>query len=242
MKELSTVSKTYIFATIGTGGFVLITQFNQFVFGQVGLLVLAALAAAAQVFKVNGPTDRSNYNIAWLLYGFTLINLGVPATLFVIVVAHVAEWIKHRYPWFIQTFNVAVYALAAILADFIYRLINPAGSTKDLQGAIGLLAAILTFTLVNHLLVGLVIRFARGQSFAESGVFEFLTLAIDFTLLGLGVASAIVFMLNPFAAILNVIPAYLLYQALKVPAMGRQIQGLESRLENLESTEPGAAD
>ncbi len=242
MRDLSTASKTYIFATIGTGGLIIITQFNQLVFGQIGLWALAVMAAATQVFKVDGPTNRSNYNIAWLLYGFALVSLGLQAALFVILVAHLAEWIRHRYPWFIQAFNVAVYALAAIAADFTYRLINPAGSPLDLRGAVGLLAAIVVFTLINHLLVGLVIRFARGQSFAESGVFDFLPLAIDFTLLGLGVASAIIFLYNPFAAILNVIPAYLLYQALKVPAMSRTIQDMEARLENLESPAPGAAD
>jgi hypothetical protein len=233
MNDLSTGSKTYIFATIGGGGIVLITQINQVRGAQVGLLVLALLASLAQTFKVNGPTDRSNYNLAWLVYGFTLVSLGVQACLLVILVAHLAEWIRHHYPWYIQTFNIAVYALAAIAADFVYRLLNPAGTPLEIQGALGLLALIATFTLVNHLLVGWVIRLARGQSLAESGVFDFLSLATDFTLLGLGAASAILFLINPFGAILNVIPVYLLYQALKVPALSRRVQHLETRLDTM---------
>ncbi len=233
MKDLSTGSKTYIFATIGAGGLVLVTQINQVRWAQVGLLALAILAALAQTFKVNGPTDRSNYNLAWLFYGFTLVSLGLRPALLVILVAHLADWARHRYPWYIQSFNIAVYALAAIAADFIYRLINPVGTPLELQGALGLLALITTFTLLNHLLVGWVIRLARGQSLAESGVFDFLSLATDFTLLGLGAASAILFLINPFGAILNVIPVYLLYQALKVPALSRRIQHLETRLDNM---------
>jgi hypothetical protein len=236
MKELSTGSKTYIFATLGAGGLILFNQISQVRWAQAGLLALAFLAALAQTFKVAGPTERSNYNIAWLLYGFTLVRIGVQAALFVILVAHLAEWARHRYPWYIQTFNIAVYALAAIAADFVNSIINPAGSLRELQGALGLLALITTFTLLNHLLVGGVIRLARGQSLAESGVFEFLTLATDFMLLGLGVAAALIFQVNPFGALLNVIPVYLLYQALKVPALSRQVQDLETRLGSLETS------
>jgi hypothetical protein len=96
MGSLSTTSKTYIFATLGTGGFVLAHQLSQLQWDQVWLLLLALLAAAAQTFKVHGPTQRSNYNIAWLLYGFTFVSLGLKAALFVILIAHLAEWLKHR--------------------------------------------------------------------------------------------------------------------------------------------------
>ncbi len=61
----------------------------------------------------------------------------------------------------------------------------------------------------------------------------------DFTLLGLGAASALIFLINPFGALLNVIPVYLLYQALQVPALGRRIQNLEARLETLEGEAVG---
>ncbi len=233
MKELSSGSKAYIFATIGAGGLVFATQMNQVRWSQFGVLALAVLAALAQVFKVDGPTERSSYNIAWLIYGFSLVSLGIQASLLIILAAHLAEWARHRYPWFIQTFNIAVYALAAIAAYFVYLLINPSGIPADFQGALGVLMLVLTFTFVNHLLVGWVIRLARGQSLKESGVFDSLTLAADVTLLGLGAASAMLFLTNPFGAILNVIPVYLLYQALKVPALSRRVQQLEDSMDSL---------
>ncbi len=242
MKELSPGTKTYLFATLGTGGFVLAYQLSQLQGDPFYLFALAVLAGLAQTFKVNGPTQKSNYNIAWLLYGFTFVSLGLKAALFVILIAHLAEWLKHRYPWYIQTFNIAVYALVTLAADFVYKTLNPANTPLELQGALALLVALITFTLLNHLLVGIVIRLARGQSFQESGVFDFLTLVTDFTLLGLGAASALIFLVNPFGALLNVIPVYLLYQALKVPALGRRVQELESRLENLETTPVASFD
>jgi hypothetical protein len=242
LNNLSTSTKLYIFGIIGFGSVTLSLQLRALALDNLILLGLAALAAVTQIFKVEGPTEKSNYNIAWLLYGFTLVHLGVQAVLFVILIAHLAEWARHKYPWYIQAFNIAAYVPAVLAADFIFHLINPIGSPLDLQGALGLLVAIATFTLLNHTLVGMVIRLARGQSLAESGVFDFLTLATDFTLLGLGAASALIFLINPFGVILNVIPVYLLYQAVKVPALGRMIQTLEARLESLETITPVSSD
>jgi hypothetical protein len=58
-------------------------------------------------------------------------------------------------------------------------------------------------------------------------VFEASTLLIDITLLGLGIASAMIWMANPLMALLNVIPLYFLYKALRVPALQRKIEILE---------------
>ena len=81
-----------------------------------------------------------------------------------ILIAHLMEWIWHRYPWYIQTFNVAVYSIAAAMAAWLNGLINPAGSSLNVIGAVALVTALVSFTLINHFLVGLVIKLARGQS------------------------------------------------------------------------------
>ena len=78
------------------------------------------------------------------------------------------------------------------------------------------------FTLLNHLWIGLVIKFARGQGIRESGVLSGYSLILDFTLLCLGGASAYIWRNDPLITILNVIPLYLIYNTLKVPALQRQ--------------------
>jgi hypothetical protein len=60
--------------------------------------------------------------------------------------------------------------------------------------------------------------------------------------LGLGAASALIFLINHVGVILNVIPVYLLYQALKVPALGRKIQTLEARVASLETITPARVE
>jgi diguanylate cyclase (GGDEF)-like protein/putative nucleotidyltransferase with HDIG domain len=91
-------------------------------------------------------------------------------------------------------------------------------------GAAGIIAALAVFTLVNHLTIGVVIWLVQGLSFTQSGVFSLLTLMIDYTLMGLGAAMGIVWLVNPYAAILTVIPLYLIYRVLKVPSLQRQTE------------------
>jgi hypothetical protein len=199
-----------------------------------GAIIIALLAGFAQIFKVEGPTERSNYNISWVFYGFSFLLFGTFGAMFVILIAHLMEWIWHWYPWYIQSFNIAVYSIAITLAAWVNTLINPEGSALNVTGALALVTALVSFTLINHFLVGLVIKLARGQSFRESGVFEWITLVIDVTLLGLGVGSAIIWEMNPYLALLNIIPVYLLYNALRVPAMKRKIQELEASMVEIE--------
>jgi hypothetical protein len=230
MKDCTRSAKVYVSGVILTGLFLLIWNTLTAETVPVGNILVALLAGFAQIFKVEGPTERSNYNISWVFYGFSFLLYGTFGALFVILVAHLMEWIWHRYPWYIQTFNVAVYSIAVTLAAGLISLINPSGTSLNVMGAVALVTALASFTLINHFLVGLVIKLARGQSFKESGVFEGITLVIDATLLGLGVGSAIIWQMNPYLALLNIIPVYLLYNSLRVPAMKRKIQDLEASM------------
>jgi hypothetical protein len=195
-----------------------------------GIYILAALGAVAQTLKVEGPNDKTNYNIAWFVYGFTFIAVGPEVALFVVVIAHLAEWIKHKYPWYIQSFNIGAHVISVYLAGQVFEIVNQGSQMLELNGAIGMLAASLVFVLGNHFLVGVVIKLARGQSFAESGVFAFFTLFLDFTILSMGAVTALIWFYNPYASLLNILPLYLLYKALQVPGLERQVEDMEKLL------------
>ncbi len=230
MKGLSNQTKIYIFLTIATGLVLFAWQLDGLEASGAGLALLAALGAAAQTLKVVGPTERSSYNLSWVVYGFSFLLLGAPAAVVVIVAAHLAEWLRYRYPWYIQLFNIASYVVVATGAGLVSGLANPGGETMTAGGALGALLGALVFTFLNHLLVGLVVKLARGQSFAESGVFERLALLMDLTMFGVGVASGVLWMVNPLAVLFNLVPLYLFYQSLKVPALERQVAELEARV------------
>ncbi len=224
MKDLSQKAQIFILAAIFIGAVFGANQLTKLEEMSFGLLILTVLAAIAQVLKVEGATHKSSYNISWLVYGFTLVLMGAPATLFVIIFSHLVEWAWHKYPWYIQLFNIANFAIALSIAAAIQNIGLSGLFLPSLADAINSLLALAVFTIINHFLVGLVIWLARGQNFAQSGVLSFLTLMIDFTLIGLGAVTAVVWEENPYMTIFALIPIYLIYSTLQVPALQRQTE------------------
>jgi hypothetical protein len=227
MRNLSTVAKAYILGIILVGIELTGWTATELDWANPWLYLLAAVGAVAQTLKVEGPNDKTNYSIAWFVYGFAFITYGTEVAVFVIVISHLVEWIWHKYPWFIQSFNIGNHVIAVYLAGLAFEMVSPGTRALDLNGALGLGTANLVFVFTNHYLVGLVVKLARGQNFAESGVFEFLTLFLDFTMLSMGAATALIWFYNPFASALNILPLYLLYNALRVPALKRQLQEIQ---------------
>jgi hypothetical protein len=186
-----------------------------------GLYMLAILGAVAQTLKVEGPNAKTNYSIAWFIYGFAFISYGNGAAIFVIFVSHLAEWFWHRYPWFIQSFNIGAHVIPVFLAGLLFERFSHGTKALDLNWILGLVAANLLFVFGNHFLVGVVV------SFAESGVFELLTLSLDFTVLTLGAVTLLTWSYNPFLAALNIPLLYPLYNALRLPNLKRQLQEMK---------------
>lgn len=227
MKNLSSTAKAYILGIIliglGLTGWMVI----GLDWTNPGLYLLSALGAVAQTLKVEGPDDRTNYSIAWFVYGFAFVALGPGAAMFVVVVSHLAEWAWHKYPWYIQSFNIGAHILPVFLAGLTFEAISRVTRMSNLNSALGLTAASLVFVFANHFLVGMVVKLARGQNFAESGVFGFFTLFLDFTVLSMGAITALIWQTNPFISLLNILPLYLLYHAIRVPALKRKLDEME---------------
>jgi hypothetical protein len=228
MKNLSLSTKAYILGTILLGFILMVWMVLKLDWSQTGLYLLAALGAVTQTLKVEGPNNKTNYSIAWFIYGFAFVLFGPVSAIFVVAISHLAEWIWHKYPWYIPSFNIGAHSILVLLAGLVFRGVGGGIQVSGPGHALALFVASLVFVFVNHLLVGLVIKLARGQSFAQSGVFEFLTLFLDFTVLSMGAVTALVWRSSSFAAILNILPLYLLYNALRVPALKRQLQEMRA--------------
>ena len=228
MKNLSSSTKVFIFGTILIGFVLMIWMVTKLDGANLGLFLLSALGAVAQTLKVEGPNDKTNYSIAWFVYGFAFILFGPASALFVVVVSHLVEWIWHKYPWYIQSFNIGAHGIPVFLAGLVFGALDEGTHRLGLDTALGIATASLVFVVGNHFLVGLVVKMARGQRFSQSGVFGFLTLFLDFTVLSMGAVTALVWQSSPFAALLNILPLYLLYHALRVPALMRQVQEMKT--------------
>ncbi len=225
MKELSRKAQIYILGTILVGVAVLVLNLLSLDLQENWmLLILAGVASLSLIFKVVGSTERSHYNISFLIYAFTFVMYGPEAGIGVILISNLIEWAWHRYPWYIQSFNIATYVIATFFGGVVYQQILSGTSLQSPNGILAILSAMGAFTLLNHLLIGLVIWLARGENLSRSGVFEFFPLMLDFTLLCMGAGAALIWMSVPLAVILALLPLYLIYSTLKVPALERKTE------------------
>jgi diguanylate cyclase (GGDEF)-like protein/putative nucleotidyltransferase with HDIG domain len=223
MRALSLKTKLYLFAMYIAGFTILTWNVNRMTMGQPWLIiVLCVLASLSLILKVEGSTNRSHYSFNFLVYGFTFAVLGTPEALLVIVVSNLVEWIWNKPPWYIQLFNAACYIVVMQVAGWVYILVNPTLATDSWQAALGILLGMLSFNVLNHLLVGFVILLARGESFKQSGIFDVFPFMLDMALLTFGASLSFVWMYNAVALWLFLVPIYLIYSTLRVPALERK--------------------
>lgn len=188
------------------------------------LAILCILASLALILKVEGSTDRSHYTFSLVVYGFTFVTLGVSETILVIVVSHTVEWLSKRTPLSIQLLYMAAYLIAAQAAGMIYHWMNHGPSLVTWQDVLGILMGMATFVLVVQLMTGVFLWLTRKENLLKSGTFDFFPLMLNISLLYFGASSAVVWHYNPFAILLFVIPTYLMYSALRVPALKRKTE------------------
>ena len=185
-------------------------------------LLLAAGAAVAQLFVVVTPRNQS-YHTAPVLIVAAAILLPPPLLAVVVVAQHIPEWLKERYPWYIQTFNIANYALSALAAQQSFTSISTSGAglvgNDDLLFFLSGLTAALTFVAVNHLLLAGVLKVARGHSFRESGLFTAQSMSTDLVIALLGVVVAALWLENPWLTGLALAPLVLVHRTLALPKL-----------------------
>ena len=126
MKELSVTARIYLVGTILVGLILFVGNMIRIdVENPWMLLILTVLATLALILKVEGSTNRSHYNFSFLVYSFTFVLMGTPEAMLVIMISNVVEWIWHKYPWYIQSFNITCFVISLQCADLIYQLTNP---------------------------------------------------------------------------------------------------------------------
>ncbi len=221
---LPSLSKLYLASVyaiaVGVGGFAVVVSGGHPSAEQVAAFaVLGVLSAAAQLFKVDAPSSHSYHTTPAFLFAAVLLldpALLVPLGLIILV----PEWIRYRYPWYIQTFNISTYLLNMLAAWAVFNAVAGQSSLSvSWQTAVATGLAATTFILINHVMVGLVLWLARGISFRDSQVFAWGSLETDVTLIFLGAGMAVFWTTSPLLLVLGVVPLLLLYRALHVPQL-----------------------
>ncbi len=184
-------------------------------------VVFAIGAGVMHLFVVFTPRNLSYHTTIVVLVPAALL-LPIELLLMVAVAQHSLEWVKARYPWYIQTFNIANYAVNLLAAGVAARAIRsadwlPLGGGSRFALA-GLVAAALLVSL-NHIVLAVMIKLGRGHSFAESGLFTFESLTVDFMVALLGVVVAFAFDGNGWLVPFALAPIVLVHRSLSVPEL-----------------------
>jgi PAS domain S-box-containing protein len=134
--------------------------------------VLASCAAAAEVFLVPSGSNHG-FNSAILFVVAATLLLPVELVALVGLAQHLPDVLKRRYPWYIATFNVANYTLSGLAGWGAAHLVAGNGIDEVAHRfAVAGVAAALVWILLNHVLLAVMLRLARGHSFRESGLFS----------------------------------------------------------------------
>ena len=185
------------------------------------MIALAAAAAVAQLFVVITPRNQSYHTTPVIAVAAALL-LPPVALAFIAVVQHVPEWLRERYPWYIQSFNIANYALSGLVASMTFTAVSElegAVAGADIGFFVAGLGAAVSFVTVQHLALALVLRFARGHSLRQSGLFSFQNVSTDLVLALLGVAVAALWLDNPWLIVFALAPVLLIYRTLALPTL-----------------------
>ncbi len=186
--------------------------------------LIAVGAALAQLFPVVTPRDQSYHTTMVVLVPAALL-LPVWLLPVVVVVQHVPEWLKVRYPWYIQTFNASNYLIDLFAAAFVGRYLLRADGlirNDELRVAAAGLAAAAVLVLLNHAILCLMLRLGRGHSFRDSGLFSVENLSTELVLAALGVLVAYAWTINPALIPFAVAPLLLIQRSLAVPQLERE--------------------
>jgi diguanylate cyclase (GGDEF)-like protein len=181
-------------------------------------LLLLGCAAVAQQFKVKSPKHQSYYTTTIFFVAAALL-LHPAYVITLIVAVHALEGLRVRHRWYIQAFNVANFALCALLAGTISDLGVGQAAVYGPGAVARAVAAGAAFVLANHVLTALVIMWARGVPLARAGTLAWDNLGTDLALMSLGVLAAVLALTNPWLVPLAFGPLFLIYRSLLVPTL-----------------------
>src|SRR3954454_14979093 len=189
--------------------------------GWVTFGILAAGAAASHTYTVRTAKD-SSFHTSWVFLIPAALLLPPELVALLGVVMHVPEWLKERYAWYIQSFNIANYTLgklatwrpAAVLLRATHLIPD-----DNLRWAIAGLAACVVAVGANHVVLAPMMTLARGHSLRESGIFSFESLSTDLIVATLGLAVAAFWDVNPWLIPFAVAPLLLIHRSLAIPQL-----------------------
>jgi diguanylate cyclase (GGDEF)-like protein/putative nucleotidyltransferase with HDIG domain len=224
-RDLPIRAKLFLFATAAIAVGIVVPLVGRISHGAsradwTTFFVLGSLAALSQLFVVFTPRGDHSYHtsIVYLIPAAMLL----PPELVVLIatVQHVPDWLKYRYRWYVQTFNICSFTLASMATWGVAHVIR--GSrllSPDLRLALAGIAACIVLVGINHFLLASMLHFQRDWSFQETGLFSYEYLSSDLVLTGLGVTMFVFWRIDPWMIPFALAPLVLIHRSLSVPQL-----------------------
>ena len=171
-------------------------------------LVLTGLASAAQLASFQLNRRRVFHPaIVFVVAGALLLP---PELMVLLVIVHcIPDWLKQRYPWYIQTFNIANYAFAGFAAWGVARIIG-FGQLGWREAGSGLAAA-LAFVVVNRVLLVPMLQLARGLTLRETGLLKIEDASLELVLALTAVTLAVLWDIRPWLVPFALAPLFVIH-------------------------------
>ena len=228
--RLPATARTFFWATIAAA-FVAAAATSTVSYDHVrwpAFLAVLVGGALAQVFATH--TEGNQVFHTGLAFSVAAALVLPPELVVVVcVLQHVPEWLRQRYPWFIEGFNIANVVLSGLAGWSVRAAFARDGvhvtAAATTAGVIAASAAALTFVLVNHAMLARMLRLARGHDLSASGLFTLDGLIQDGVVAAVGVGVAFVLLQSWALAVVVAVPLVLIQRALALPTLREQALG-----------------
>jgi putative nucleotidyltransferase with HDIG domain len=167
-------------------------------------VALAVPATLTQLFAIFKPRHQV-FHAALVFVMAGVLLLPAPLLALMCVIQHIPDWVRHRYRWYIQSFNICNYVLSSLAAVAAAHLAGP--SPFILSG----LAASVTFVAVNRILLATMLWSARGLTPRQTRLFTGEDIWVDFSLAAMGVSLAVLAEVEQWIVPLALAPLVLIY-------------------------------
>jgi diguanylate cyclase (GGDEF)-like protein len=184
------------------------------------ILLLAALGAQAAAVHVSG---NQVFHTGLAFTVAAAVSLQPREVIAICIAQHLADWVRRKYPWYIQTFNILNYSVSALAAWAVNKAVL--GSVSEPPRFLHVVAAVgggAAFVLTNHALLARMLNLARAYSLKATGLFSLDGILTDASLAATGVGVAIALRNYPSAALVAALPLFLIHRALVIPELRLQ--------------------
>jgi diguanylate cyclase (GGDEF)-like protein len=224
---LPNTARTFLFGTIAATVVVAVATSpasEAHVRWEVFFAVLVG-GALAQVFATHTPGNQVFHTGLAFSVAAALL-LPPELVVMVCVLQHVPEWLRQRYPCYIQSFNISNVVLSGLAAWSVRAAfarygvhVGVSAVTSDVLVAA---FAAATFVLVNHALLARMLRLARGHDLSASGLFTLDAMIQDGVVAAVGVGVAFALLHSWALAVVVALPLVLIQRALALPTLREQ--------------------